>query len=845
MIAIMLASNAMPTRAFCNDTVSPLQVEETQDVSILADDATEENVFSMYDLAEDEAYDEEADLYETEENHLNLITRTEQEIREYAKTHPTKLNDKVTYEFNPSSKQPYAIGKMTDKSLVSALNFLNTLRYTAGVDYFGDLSLNYDRMESCQAAALIDAINNHANHDRHKDSKPKGMSDEMFDKCDHSIETENEVAGGTKSDVPYLNKYIISWIEDYNVIGYENWPLLGHRSSLLDRQSKTITFGAAPNDYNTSFFVSRPSRLDKYSSEYQDYIEKTQDLDTIFPCPETPIEYMNPGTPWSVSAKSDNSFMNATVTLTKIAGQNKKTWVFDQEQLDPYKAPYYYRGNGDIVFYPGDLNIKAGDAYRVKITGVTTKSYYRGRYRSSEEIVPKGDIEYTVHFFSLEKSDNSSDPVQDEEINNGSSTVTSVEFTESEISLQISDAKAADLSYTIDGEADATVTWISSDPSVATVSDGTITGISKGTADITATVTTADDPTGMSATMRVTVVPRVRSFGDTITVEGVTDLPYKNGKAVTQPALVVKCGDIVLEKNTDYTVSYKNNKKAADKESSKAPSVRIKMKGNYNGDVTIKFSIKKEGALLPEEPKKTEITKSDITMPTNITYASAGAKPEPTVIVNGELLLNGADYRLSYSNNKAIGEANVTITGKGAYTGSVTMPFTIGTGDISKCFLSMTGAYYHKTVWKAKIKVYDLNGSTLKNGTDYTYEYNLDKRPAVGSYIMVTVTGQGKYSGTLKGSYKLSKKKMPASKLSVSFKGGKSLMYNGAHTKMSPDSITVKYGGNELIRGKDYRVLMCTNDTKKGTAKVWIMGLGKYSGVRRVSYKIIKRRHSS
>ncbi len=394
-----------------------------------------------------------------------------------------------------------------------------------------------------------------------------------------------------------------------------------------------------------------------------------------------------------------------------------------------------------------------------------------------------------------------------------------------------------DLSYVIDGESDPIIAWTSSDPAVAAVSDdGTITGISNGTADITATVTTANDPTGMSATIHVTVVPKIRSLGDTITVEGVTDLPCNGGKAVTQPALIVRCGDIILEKGTDYTVSYKNNKKAADKTSSKAPAVKVKMKGNYSGSITTKFSIKKEEVSLPVTPERIELTETNITLPSNITYVTAGAKPKPTVIVKG------ADYKLFYSNNKAIGQGNVTVTGKGAYRGSVTIPFTIDTGDISKCFLSMTGAYHHKTAWKAKIKVYDPNGSALKNGTDYTYEYNLDKRPAVGSYIMVTVTGQGKYSGTLKGSYKLSKKQKSASKLSVSFKDGKSLMYNGAHTKMSPDGITVKYGDNELIRGKDYRVLMCTNDTKKGTAIVWIMGLGSYSGVRRVKYKIVKRK---
>ena len=47
------------------------------------------------------------------------------------------------------------------------------------------------------------------------------------------------------------------------------------------------------------------------------------------------------------------------------------------------------------------------------------------------------------------------------------------------------------------------------------------------------------------------------------------------------------------------------------------------------------------------------------------------------MIVDGTTLTEGTDYSISYSNNLYAGNASLTITGKGTYTGSVTKNFTI------------------------------------------------------------------------------------------------------------------------------------------------------------------------
>ena len=119
---------------------------------------------------------------------------------------------------------------------------------------------------------------------------------------------------------------------------------------------------------------------------------------------------------------------------------------------------------------PSGVSCKAGDIFQVVIQGVENE-----------------DISYKVRFFSLE-----SVPVE----------ITS-------IALTGSDTVASGRSIALKAEilpASATnksLTWVSSDPSVAAVSSaGKVTGITAGTATITAT---AKDGSGISAAKDVTV----------------------------------------------------------------------------------------------------------------------------------------------------------------------------------------------------------------------------------------------------------------------------------------------------------------------------------------------------
>lgn len=160
--------------------------------------------------------------------------------------------------------------------------------------------------------------------------------------------------------------------------------------------------------------------------------------------------------------------------------------------------------------------------------------------------------------------------------------------------------------------------------------NGLITGVSQGKTVIT--VTSEDG--SKTAECTVTIHPRA------IYVKEIPVQKY-TGKAI-KPELKVYDSSILLEQGTDYTVAYKNNTKAADKNDAKAPSAIIKMvkKGNYAGSQTVTFAI---------EPISLEEDNPEVTLDA-MSVQATGKKltPVPNVFWNGKKLKNKTDYTVNY-----------------------------------------------------------------------------------------------------------------------------------------------------------------------------------------------------
>ena len=74
------------------------------------------------------------------------------------------------------------------------------------------------------------------------------------------------------------------------------------------------------------------------------------------------------------------------------------------------------------------------------------------------------------------------------------------------------------------------------------------------------------------------------------------------------------------------------------------------------------------------------------------TYTGSAVTPAVTVTVNSKTLVKGTDYTVTYANNNKVGTGSVTITGKGSYSGTKTVAFTISEPTYS--WKSESGKWY-------------------------------------------------------------------------------------------------------------------------------------------------------
>lgn len=357
------------------------------------------------------------------------------------------------------------------------------------------------------------------------------------------------------------------------------------------------------------------------------------------------------------------------------------------------------------------------------------------------------------------------------------------------------------------------------------------------------------------------------------------------------PTVTVKEGSSTLAVNTDYTVSYSNNRNVG------TATVTVTGKGHYAGTKTATFAITKkaltdgmltlsstsftfngtnqkpvatitDGGIIAENDytltnaggvnagtyhvvvsanstgnysgsiDKTftigqlDIASATLTLNTLDSYVYDGLVKEPGVkeIKFSDGLIVSADgYSVAYSNNLNIGEATVTVTGKVNYTGTKTTSFTISPQPITEEMILLSNEQYVYNGNLQKPDVIVMSGATtLTQNVDYTLEN--DGGTAVGVY-QVKVTGKGNYIDTATKRYRI------VDQIAYSFDvemSTESVVYNG--TAQEP-KVVVKDGKKTLEVGTHY-TLVYTNNVNVGTASVIITGQGDYTGTKTMSFLI-------
>ena len=141
----------------------------------------------------------------------------------------------------------------------------------------------------------------------------------------------------------------------------------------------------------------------------------------------------------------------------------------------------------------------------------------------------------------------------------------------------------------------------------------------------------------------------------------------------------------------------------------------------------------------------------------------------------------------------------------------------------------------------------DLDGKKLKAGTDFAIVSDSYSEPDTNGVVTATISGKGNYSGTASITYRYLKGTQQLGNVKV-MKSLTGKTYTGREVRLTNSDLTgILYTGSKsspvyLIPGTDFKVISYANNTKTGTAKVTIQGIGTYGGTRTLSFKIIAKK---
>ena len=469
----------------------------------------------------------------------SVNTPTQEEIIDFYRCHDYNLSTPASFATSPSATQPYAPGALSQETMRQGLNYLNLVRYVAGVSSTIGLSDEYN--ELAQAGSLVMAANGVLAHDS---KQPVGMDTGLYNLG---------LTGTSSSNIGMGYDNIVQSLEGYlSDSGSSNVDRVGHRRWLLNPTMGEVGFG----------FVNRVSSGGSTTGFTCTYVFDRSDPTGIegiaWPARNTPVELFNAADamrhylneqpdPWSYSMPADWFGSNPTVTLTRKS--DGRVWNFSKAGSDGelYVSDTNSYGRlGAIIFRPEGVEAYApGDSYTVKI------------------VAAGGTASYTVDFFSM--------------------------TSEPSVDISLADLEVEGGPYVYNGSAQrpgVTVTL-----NGRTLEQGKDYGVSYGNNIHAGSSESSMEPYvriyGLGAyggEMREGFEIEPRSIAGA-TVAQLADHDY-TGSAL-RPVPTVTVGGKKLVQGTDFTCTYANNVNVG------TASVTIRGMGDYAGSLTRTFKIVK------------------------------------------------------------------------------------------------------------------------------------------------------------------------------------------------------------------------------------------------------------
>ena len=253
----------------------------------------------------------------------------------------------------------------------------------------------------------------------------------------------------------------------------------------------------------------------------------------------------------------------------------------------------------------------------------------------------------------------------------------------------------------------------------------------------------------------------------TITADMIADVAgwTYDGTEHSHDILVTNDGNLMTE-GTDYTVKYNKTPLNA---------------GTYTATVTAKGSNYSGSAKKTFTIEKLDLGKATVSLEYDqAAYTGQDIKPTVAVTVGTEdntKTIAPANYTVKYQNNKAAGEAKVTITGKSNCQGSVTKTFVINPKSLGQDETLQEGisvvvksVTYSGAKLRPGVTVKD-GKTTLKLNKDYTISEdayaNNTHATTEDSRATVTIEGIGNYSGTIRKDFLIAKQSVAKNKIKV------------------------------------------------------------------------------
>ena len=377
-------------------------------------------------------------------------THTREEVRAAYRT-ISDWSDSTPYVENPVISAPYAAGKLNPDAISDALNYLNFIRWLAGLEVPVKQSRIYNYQ--CQHGAVLLAALDYVDHNA---PRPEDM-DENFYNSAHLATISGNIAKFNWMRNAILREGVEYFVRDD---GDNNLAVLGHRRWALNPYMASTGFGLANSATGMSYVTMYAHDAGNPEAEW---------TEVCWPSAGAfPATLMHADLAWSIILNPEIYDLDASLP-TVVLAESESGLRFEFQ-------PATGTGDGFCTFNFEDYGAGPCLIFRPDFSNTDFTDYQQNqRWTVSVEGLCRLDgssatLEYTVDMISLFVED-----------------VAAIELSQLEATLRPGESMTLSAQVLPTYADDLRVEWISSNPNVASVDTaGAVTALGTGICEITA-----------------------------------------------------------------------------------------------------------------------------------------------------------------------------------------------------------------------------------------------------------------------------------------------------------------------------------------------------------------------